>query len=390
VGKATLPETHVSIRGLTLRGGAVSGSVGLKTSILAYAYFTDLNVLGFDTGWDATDTEQVGIYDSFFRFNNHGIDIHPAVSTSDANSWSFFNTVVGNNTFWGLRMAAGFNLNYFGGSIYFNGSIACGGTPANCWGASFQNIDGVGVGAGVTIKGVDFEGNGGTASIISNQTNVATTFDIQSNTFNRNTQFSGLGFGTNDILIQGNQASTYKLSGNMFTSSNGYTPSAGRPVISVTNSAAMIADDGTNIFSNSSEAPATIYPQGQAIGFPRAGPSWQPYTVSVTAGNSGSGGAFGSVTATGRWYSWGKSAWFAATVTTTNIGTAALSMNVSVPFTTGFACVVTGMNLSTGETITGETPSSGGTIMSMFRYNGTFPAANGNQFVISGGPCEMQ
>lgn len=266
-GNASDPQAGLSIQGLRMLGGNVTGSIGFQTNVAAYVRLDDFYVDSFDIGWDATDTEQAGVLNSFFRFNTRGIRANTVSATTDPNGWTFINTVIANNSLWGMQITTGFNLAMYGGSIQFNGSIACGGTIANCWGLSVQNFSGDGIGAGINIQSVDMEGNGGTADIIINQTSVAGwTCNIQGNTFNRNTAFALLGYGTNNILLSGSQAGNCKIASNVFTSSNGYTPSAGRPVISLTNTAALVADDGTNRFTNAVEAPASIYPSGQVVG----------------------------------------------------------------------------------------------------------------------------
>lgn len=260
-GNASFPDNYFLIRGLRIVGNGVSGNSCLSLSIAAFTKLDDFYAYGCDTGLTTVDVDQIGISNSFFRFNNNGIIGNASVSVSGPNSWTLVNTAISNNNFSGMQITTGFALNILGGSIQFNGTIACGGTIANCFGLKVTNYGSAAAGAGVNIQGVDFEANGGTASLWFNQSSTAgTTNVILNNTFNRNTQFALLGYGTNNILFAGSQVASYKLTGNMFASSNGYTPSTARPSIGLTNTSATIINDGSNSYTDAIESPANLYP----------------------------------------------------------------------------------------------------------------------------------
>jgi len=163
---------------------------------------------------------------------------------------------------------------------------------------------------------------------------------------------------------------------------SGYTPSASRGTISISNTAALVLDDQTNFFQDALEVP--VYPAGQTVKLPVAfggtgdnGSAWTAYTPTVTAGS----GAFTTVSAAGRYKTIGKTVHVEVTITTTTIGTAATSMLFTLPLASQSGAVLSGINASTGATVSGLVGASG---VVVFRYDGAFPAAAGNQFTLSG------
>jgi hypothetical protein len=250
-GSPTNPESYFAMEGIRLLNDGVHpppGTIGLETRTLAFASFRDVFLEGFDLAWDAYDTEQVGIYDSYIRYNNRGIRANAATKTTNPNSWSYFNTAVSNNYVWGILHNTGFSLYYAGGTIQGNGKTGC----SECWGVSLQNL---GYGAGASFDSVDMEANAGIASIISNQTKAGggtvTTFSLRNVTFQRH----AAAYATNDLLIEGDLPAFYKISTSIFMGVNGYLPDAGRHNIKITNPVAKIDDDGTNWFQDEIESP---------------------------------------------------------------------------------------------------------------------------------------
>jgi Pectate lyase superfamily protein len=243
-GSRSNPQSYFALEGIRLMNDGVTppvNSIGLETRILAFAALRDVFLEGFDLAWDAYDTEQVGIYDSYIRYNNRGVRANAATRTTNPNSWSYFNTAVSNNYMWGILHNTGFSLYYAGGTIQGNGRPGC----RDCWGISLQNL---GYGAGAAFDSVDMEANTGIASIISNQTmsggGTVTTFSLRNVTFQRN----GDHFSTNDILIEGDLPAIYKISTSVFMAVNGYVATSDRPSLVILNPFAKIDDDGTNWF----------------------------------------------------------------------------------------------------------------------------------------------
>lgn len=114
------------------------------------------------------------------------------------------------------------------------------------------------------------------------------------------------------------------------------------------------------------------------------GSAWTPYTPSITPGT----GTFTTVLATGRSKTLGKTCWVQIKITITTNGTAAGTINATLPFTVGSDTMLVGRETAnTSKACTGFAGSGGGAITISF-YDGTYPGANGNIIVLEG-VCEL-
>lgn len=450
-GNASNPESYLRIQRIRLSGNLVSGSEGLNFNIGAYVTFDNVIVEAFDYGLDTTDIDQIGVYNSNFRFNNHGLIGNAASSVTSANSWSFYNTVIANNKVYGAQITNPNAFNFNGGSIQYNGTIGGGATQ---FGISLIEA-GNGYG-NVGFSNMAFEGNGGVADVVSNQTTnpVQMTFNnvawartaplttaITSAANNGSgairlavTASAGLTSGT--IFVQGvvgtteaNSATPWAytiidgthvdLTGSSFSNayiSGGTVSTVGfatnniqatganaNAIYRISNSAfrnfapyAVLAGRPTIALTNTSSLildDGSNYFQSatEKLTYPqlqRILDDGSAWTAFTPVITSGTG-TFTTTSAAGRWKKNGKTVSLEGTITATTIGSAATSMIASLPFTAQSACSWSGMNLANGKTMTGQTAASG-TNATFFLYDGTFPvAAGGNTFVFSG-VCETQ
>jgi len=279
LGRASNPEGYLSIQGLRFKGNNVSSSKGIEVSICAFGSFRDVIAESFDYGVDATDMEQVGFYDCEFRFNSHALRLNAAVSVTDPNSITFVNTAITNNTVYGALITHANAVDFFGGSIQYNGTIG-GGTGQ--YGITLSEA-GSGYGT-VNFVGVVFEGNGGAGDLISDQTTYPCVVNCIGCSFLR-VDLTTVGYGTNNINAKGSNANAYyNLMGNTFLYAGTYVQSAGRPTIALTNTSAKIRDDGTNYFKSATEK--LTYPVAQ-IALPVFG------NIAIT-GKLGIGGTVGN------------------------------------------------------------------------------------------------
>jgi hypothetical protein len=110
--------------------------------------------------------------------------------------------------------------------------------------------------------------------------------------------------------------------------------------------------------------------------------SWTAYTPTVTAGS----GSFTAVSATGIYNQLGKTVFFQVAITITTNGTAATSVNATLPFTsvTGPIYVVAGRaNAVSFKMLQGKIGSASTTV-AIFNYDNTYPGASGETLIVSG------
>lgn len=447
IGNSTNNTVYFKIEGLRLTSTSLAvASIGISFNKAAFVVIDDIVIDTFNVGIDATDTEQIGIYNSQIRFNNFGIDGSTGVITSP-NSWSFYNTAISNNFRAGAYIVNPNALNYNGGSIQYNGYI--GGGVSNY---GFQVVEaGNGYGT-IGFTNMIFEGNGGLGDFVNGQTTNPATISFDNVSFLRTVNFfsatvtgaanngsgairlavnstaalvgqskvavwgvvgtteannatpwnftiidgthidltgstftnayvsggyvSIVGFGTNNILMDGSNANTtVAITNCTFKYGANYLQSASRKTIALTNVNSKIWDDGSNYFQSSVEK--LTYIQAQQIG--DDGSAWAAYTPTVSA----SGGTF-TATATGVVKKINKNVYFQIVITTTAYtATPTAPLNVSVPFPAAVSCVFSGLNSTNSLSCTGLLPVSSSTIAISRDTN--FPiAANGQVLIISG------
>lgn len=256
LGRASNPEAYFELRNIRFQGNNVATSTGVELNKGALIDLRNVVIESFDLGLDATDVDQIGIYDSEIRFNAGGVRINAAVSVTDANSWTFVNSSVGNNSVYGLQVTNANAFSWFGGTIQYNGVIGGG---SGQYGILMSDT-GSGYGT-VLFSGMVFEGNGGAGDFLSQQVSAGAdhcnvTFDTVS--FMRTVNFVTVGYGTNQVKISGTQPdANYKFINCNFYGKAGYVASVGRPAIANTNTNARIEIDGLTKFWSATEAPTT-------------------------------------------------------------------------------------------------------------------------------------
>lgn len=256
-GATASDEAPFWISGIRITGGNVASSIGLQINAAAFVKIERVVVEGFAKNFDGTDIDQSEFHGCEFRWGERGMHFNGPSSITATNSIQLFNTTISNNSVYGLYALQANSFNMFGGSIQYCGTIGVAGE----YGAKFEDAgDGGGYGT-ILFAGAILEGNGGDADVIFTQATGKSVVSFTNAAFTRTTA----GYATNHILIEGSASdNNYSLDSCHFTSGAGYTPDAGRPVISVTNTSAKLFDDGRNVFQNSAEqptwAPSALYP----------------------------------------------------------------------------------------------------------------------------------
>lgn len=187
VGSLSSFETYFELANIRLSGAArVAGSRGLRTTnSVAYLTMRDVIIEDFEYGWVAQDTEQLGIYDSFIRYNDYGVLGLAAAVTTSANSWSFYNSVISGNIKWGMDITNANALNWNGGSVQYNGFI---GDGNSAWGIKINEAgDGYGT---VGFTNMIFEGNGGLGDLVSVQDTNSCAVNLNNVSFVRTVNFA--------------------------------------------------------------------------------------------------------------------------------------------------------------------------------------------------------
>jgi hypothetical protein len=109
---------------------------------------------------------------------------------------------------------------------------------------------------------------------------------------------------------------------------------------------------------------------------------FKTYTPVITAGS----GAFTTVSAAGRYRIIGKLVFIEILVAITTNGTAAVVVNVSLPFPelTGGTQVISGRATVFGKALTGTVYASAPSTLQIVNYDNSYPGANGENLIVQG------
>lgn len=247
----TTNQGHIRLRNFRLAGNNTIGSKGIYIDKAAFFRIEGIVIEGFDYNFDCIHVEQSILESCNFRWGIHGVRFQPdsGASITDPNSIVLLNCNIAVNRKYGLYAEHVNAFTMIGGAIADNGTAS---GAADEWGVKIYNA-GSGYGTVVFI-GVAFEGNKGTADVISMQDaffEVAMSF--VGSAFLRN---HASGYVINNILIEGASATAlYSLGGNRFFKAGDYVEDTGRPYIKQTNPAAIISDLSGNDYASATEAP---------------------------------------------------------------------------------------------------------------------------------------
>lgn len=386
IGGASNQEGYLRIEGLRFAGNGVAGSVGVQINNAAYVSISHCTIEGFDIGLDTTDVDQCTVQSSQFRWNSGGVRLNPAAGVTNPNSFDFLGCAFANNTTYGVQAGSPCSLNFYGGSVQYNGTIA-GGTGQG--GLTLTDIGADGGYPDVNVIGVAFEGNGGGGDFVNTQTTTPARVQIHGCSFIRTNPGGGVGYGTNNIRILGTNANAaYSIRNCSFRGSSPYVPNVARPVVSVGNANCKI-DAHNNFYENSVESPT--WPAGQTLALPvefggtgDTGTAWTQTTPVPTPAT----GAFSNVTAVLRRKETGKSVNTSLVVINTANGTGGGNISVPLPFTVQASTTLTGKDVSTAKTVVAHI-GAGSNVAVIHLYDGTYPGGTGSTLILSG-ICEKQ
>lgn len=253
--------------GITITGGTSAGvhsyqtfaglylekADGLGSAIgcdnLAFAKFDNLVAVGWNYGFYGTDFLSSELNNCVFRFNNHGMRCEYA-NFSDPNAITLLSCIIGNNINYGAWIVNGANFNMVGGSVEGNGI----GGSGNRFGILASNSGDEGA-VGVSLHGVYFENNSGTADVWLTNTANSITHSIVGCTFNR---ISNVNFVTHNIYVEtATVKQTVLIAGCGFKSYNTYVPSGARLYINKADSGGGVTELswGGCLFEDAVEVP---------------------------------------------------------------------------------------------------------------------------------------
>jgi len=235
---ASMPNSYVTIAGLTIFGTGDGVSTGTAISINESSYLTirDCEIWGFQTGIYGSDFLSSLIEKTVIKSNTYGFKFEANTSgtyTAPPNNITMLECIVVNNSIYGGNVIGAGTFNYVGGSIEQNGA----GTDLSSskWGLRVTNAGGVTTQSatnGFVLQGVYFEGNGGIAQFYVDQTVSRPGLTGLLNGCSFNTL--GSSYTSQAVYLAASSASvsypiTFIACG--WSGLSGYTPNAGRPTI---------------------------------------------------------------------------------------------------------------------------------------------------------------
>lgn len=111
-----------------------------------------------------------------------------------------------------------------------------------------------------------------------------------------------------------------------------------------------------------------------------SGTAWTTYTPTVSVGS----GSMTTKTATGRSKTLGKTTWIEILLLITTNGSAATSISLTLPNTAGNTKYALAAHNDTTGTACTALIESGGTTVTLFKYDGSYPGADSTNLVVGG------
>jgi len=236
--------------------------IGLGIIYAAWFEVNDILIEGFYYGVLGYDILSSSFHRLNTRWNWCGFAAS-RLSLSDPNAITFDSCEFGQNVIYGAALADTTTVNFIGGAFEENGIYGNSGSGGLLLSSNNSiMIDG---GAGATLHGVYFEGNGGLSdvNISAGGTDGSTSFLIQGCTFNRLSNATNA-FTTNNISLLVGSTTTSKIKltvlGCGFQQFATYVASSSRPYINILNPNAgakwnFSDGGGSNMYGNSVEKP---------------------------------------------------------------------------------------------------------------------------------------
>ena len=214
---------------------------GLQFDNVAFCYFENVYITGWDFAIDAVDTLSSNFVGCYFRLNKHGGRFQISDS-SRPNALTFTGCNIANSEY-GLYILQPTSVDIRGGAIEGNGFAGTGAT-AEKWGVRID--DGGRGGAAINFTSVYFEKTVGQADLWIDQNGATNSTGATYNLTSCNLQrIDGTEFCLNNIFVESAAGPVYlNLRACGFKGFNDYTPQADRQYI-------RFQEEGGNIIFNS-------------------------------------------------------------------------------------------------------------------------------------------
>ena len=244
-------SSYFEMKNIRLQGAGLGVCDGLVLDNCAFAHFEDVVITGFATGYGVRATDLLStLFDSCeIRGNKYGFFCE-RVDQSYPNAITLVATDIGVNSEFGAYFKQPTNLSITGGSIQGNG---LGGVSGTKWGIKVDSGGGEGA-AALSVKGVYFELNVGSADLFIEHVSNNCTYVVDGCTFNR---IDATNFVTNNIRMDiGGGTAQLVTSGCGFKGFNTYAANSSRRYIAVNSGGGLwnFFDTG-NIYVNAVEKP---------------------------------------------------------------------------------------------------------------------------------------
>ncbi len=282
-------HAHSIIEGISfapINSGKIGYANGLTLIKWAYINVNNIWCHSLNTGLKLEQVISSTFTDVKCLFNNFGLYSlgSPTSAISDVyanNANTFIGCSIGANNTAGMRMIDG-SFTMLGGSVEGNGTNASAGAGYGAW----INNTATGSPVACNFNGVYFEGNGTTGNsganagiadvvILHNNTTDNNSYNFQACNFNR----LAANYAPYAIVLQkvSNTAAGLSVTGCDFTDYGGYSPSASRPYIKLSNDGGSMTninlDVTGNYYNQATEEPdfilGTAYYAGSVAGFER-------------------------------------------------------------------------------------------------------------------------
>jgi len=143
-----------------------AGTKGIEIDTCSFMHLSNVEIQGFEYGFDALDMDNSSFTKCIFHYNSRGIRMQERsprnpLTSCRPNNINFYDCQIGGNLNWGGLFIGGSCINFFGGDVQGNG---VGGEDTNKWGVQFLN-SGVQGGVGFNFYGTFFESNHGVTDL---------------------------------------------------------------------------------------------------------------------------------------------------------------------------------------------------------------------------------
>lgn len=265
-------NSHQQVSGIKFVSSGINVGNGLLMNATAICDLSGVAAIGLDVGVKTLDVHTMNFYDCHLRYNKIGHFGVAQVNLSSPNAFSYYGCNINGNVDWGIITVNASVMNFFGGTVEFNGlASSLGQSGGMRFGASGRNGT-----IACSMYGVWFEANAGVADVWCDHGESYASYNFDGCIFNRTNNLAVIGgvtynyYVTNNILLTTlGAASRLNVKNCAFKGWNDYPASAARPYINIAASNCVFSESG-NHYDNPIEAPTAasdrLLARGRLVG----------------------------------------------------------------------------------------------------------------------------